>query len=162
MSQENLYILLKLSNSIMVGFQYLYIVLFAMVLLLKISKRKIAENISIKRFVREIIFSILLIIVLFFQNNIDISLLVFWMFITGLAIGVLHSFSFNLYFERGVFKMNSRYLISVLLGISVLLNQFSYLYMNNFMNISFILLSVFIGISIGLGFSMILRINHSN
>jgi hypothetical protein len=125
--------------------------MFGLVVLLRFTHRKTHTRMCISRIIKENVLAILLLGIIYVQSSFpDISFLILFVFITGLLIGILHSFSLKIYFESNMTKITSRYLFALIFGASILLSQVSYLFIPSLSSISFIAVILCVGILWGM------------
>jgi len=161
MSTEQLYITLKLTNNFLDVFQYLFLLIFLLIIIFIVINKNNTEEISVRKLIKEILFSLLSLFILSLKTNISIfTPIIMWALVLGILLGTLHSFSIRFFKDGLTHKISRRYLFAILWGVSILLIAISILYFPTILNVLITLISINVGIITGINILLCIRLKE--
>jgi len=160
MTQENLYIIIKLSNIVMTFFRYSLIIGFILILVLKVYGEEF-DYVSVKKQIMEMFYGATFAMLFVIVSGVSVfHPLLIWTFVLGFMLGVLQSFQLKLFVNNNQIYAFGRHFNIILFGLSCIFLEISFLFYTSFLNFAMVPLMLSFGALLGINLFLIFKIRH--
>lgn len=150
--------MLRISSYALDFFVGVFLSLLLLAVLVRVLHAKVGEYVGLFELIKEMIFAFIFSLIFIVYIGFDYSnQLVLWIFVSGFILGLIQSFSVDIFFSKNIYNIKGRHFFAIFWGIMVALMELSFIFYPEYLRIIILFSILNTGILLGLNLALVFR-----